>query len=500
MTNLLAASASYILIDALLATVALAIGFFAALVYFQHTSPARGQSQTSLGEASEEQANLSQRADMAALQLRDLTHNVAQDVSDHTEVVGGFSSAINTAASSGDKGVITEAITAMLAANEKLQGRLAEAEMKIQAQAEELRTQQSEARTDALTKLANRRAFDAAMEKNVEGFARQGNPFSMLIFDVDHFKKFNDTHGHQAGDEVLRAVGRTLQKTVKSTDLPCRYGGEEFAVIMPNTHAKHARIAAERVRQGIQQMEVRFEGKCLRVTASVGVAELGPGEDAAKLIRRADDAVYASKEAGRNRGHWHDGVECLPVDQDSPEASRPVREVGGGKPAGGTPPETTDEDIRHLPNRTAFTDELRRRVSESQRFAVPLSVMLLRVRDFAALEVKYGEAVGELLLDSVASFIKSTLREMDLLGRYDRDEFVVMLPGSTNNEAKQVGKRVRAAISNCSIPLGSDTIKLGIHLGVAHIQPDDSAPELIMRARGLLDAAANVEANPLASV
>jgi diguanylate cyclase len=488
-------SLSYILVDVGLATVALIIGFCSALAYARHTfakPPAAPSPAEELAKA--ELLNQNERASMAALQLRDLTRNVAADVSDHNATVDGFSTKLEEALRSGDHRVVAEAIATMVAANEKLQGRLSEAEKKIQAQAEELRTQETEARTDALTKLANRRAFDAAMETNIQRFHSERRTFSMLLFDVDHFKKFNDTHGHQAGDEVLRAVGHTLTKTVKTTDVPCRYGGEEFALIMPGTKVEHARIAAERVRKAIEAMAITFEGKNLKVTASIGLAEIGSGEDVTRIIRRADDAVYASKEAGRNCSHWHDGVECLPISQESN-----LNKIAAAAAAqASTPDPQLDLQIEpgtgvDLPDKSVFVDELRRRVSESHRFGVALSVLHLRVKDYQDLEMSYGKAVGQLLLDSVASFIRTTLREMDLLGKFDRDEFIVMLPGSSENEAKQVGRRVKTAISNCSIPLGRTQIKLELHLGASHVRPEDDAQSLMARARRFTDAAAALE-------
>ncbi|MEM9657771.1 MAG: diguanylate cyclase, partial [Planctomycetota bacterium] len=350
--------------------------------------------------------------------------------------------------------------------------------------------QQSEARTDALTDLHNRRAFDAAMEENLARYRRQGTPYSLMLFDVDHFKQFNDTHGHQAGDEVLRAVGATLKKVVKSSDLACRYGGEEFAVVMPNTNARNGRVAADRVRRAIDAMTIDFEGKQLTVTASVGIAEMLRSDDAQRLIRRADDAVYTSKEAGRNCGYWHDGEACLPLDQDAMQTSPGAA--------------LADVEAAHnaLPDGSVFLDELRRRISESHRFGMPLSVMYLRVKRFASFEQDYGESFGKLVLESVAQFVRSTLREMDLLGALDRGDFIVMLPGSAADEAAQVGRRIQTAISNCKVPLGNQELALEVCHGVSDVRPDDDASALVERARTQIDdvAADDVTSASLAPV
>ena len=314
----------------------------------------------------------------------------------------------------------------------------------------------------------------------------------MLIFDVDHFKQFNDTHGHQAGDEVLRCVGRTLTRIVKNGDLPCRYGGEEFAIIMANTRLAEGQVAAERVRRAIESMTVQFAGKTLRVTASIGMAESQTGEDGAQLIRRADDSVYASKKAGRNCSHWHDGAECMPIDAVSKPAPAQDRSACGA---------ATDA-CRRLERLKSPTCRIAPRSPTSCAAASPpaiatanrLSVLHFRVKDFQQLETTYGNAVGSLLLDSLATFISSTLRDMDLLGKLDAGEFVVMLPGSSASAAKIVGQRVRSSISLCPIPMGSHQIRLDLDLGVASVQTDDDANTAMSRAKAELEASMAAEA------
>ncbi len=475
----LAVALDNVLIDATLALIALLVGFFSALWYVKHSDSAtkEGAGREEDSKQNEAQANDAERANMAALQLRDLAQNVATDVGEHNALVGGISSELGAIADGSPEAAaaVAEAVAKILSANDKLQNRLAEAEQKIQTQAEEIQTQQSEARTDALTQIANRRAFDDALSKNIKSFENNQRPFSLLIFDVDFFKKFNDTHGHQAGDEVLRSVGKTLTQTVKTTDIPCRYGGEEFALVLPNTRIDSARIAAERVRKAIEAMQIDFEGKALQVTASIGVAEMTTGEDAASIIRRSDDSVYAAKEAGRNQTFWHDGQQCLPLNAPAAEEKDP-QSANSGKESQNALQEG------ELPNRETFSGELQRRVAESHRFGVSLSVMHLTVKDYGDLEKEYGNAVGKLLLDSVAQFVRSSLRDMDLLGQHESGQFIVMLPGSSEKEAKMVGRRVQSAIANCVIPLGGRQLRLEVLHGVTDVYPDDDAETMIDRA------------------
>jgi len=484
-------SASYVLIDMVLALVALAVGFFAALWYVRNVSGLNSNADSE-GAAKEKEtlANKAERANMAAMQLQDLAKNVATDVGTHNTVIADISENLSEAKQGGNaENVVVDAVSQIMTANEKLQARLADAEQKIQAQAEELSNQQTEARTDALTKLPNRRAFDDSLKQCYEKFVSQKQPFSMMIFDVDHFKNFNDTHGHQAGDEVLRKVGDTLLNVVKHEDVPCRYGGEEFALIMPSTQIAQARIAAERVRKAIEGMDVVFEEKELKVTASIGVAEIESEEQASLLVRRADDAVYAAKNAGRNCGYWHDGEDCRSLDDTAPPKPAPTTPVAS-EPAPEVSEEATLEDgdaqtVLHsdLPDKAVFSGELHRRINESHRFGAALSLIHLRVKRYVELEKEYGDAVGRLLLDTAVHFIRSLLRGMDLLGKLDDGEFVVMLPGSSEKQAKVVSDRVQEASEKCLIPLGDRQLQVEFALGVTAVQPDDEAPVMLARAK-----------------
>jgi two-component system, cell cycle response regulator len=150
---------------------------------------------------------------------------------------------------------------------------------------------------DGLTGLANRRTFESALNREVARAVRSGDPLSLLLVDIDHFKRVNDDHGHQMGDDVLRHVGQVLATQGRELDLPARYGGEEFAVLLPGCPAEEAVTVAERLRAGIAA-----EGSPLPVTASIGLAAIHRNAvDGEGLVKAADEALYAAKEAGRDR-------------------------------------------------------------------------------------------------------------------------------------------------------------------------------------------------------
>lgn len=158
--------------------------------------------------------------------------------------------------------------------------------------------------TDGLTGLHNRRYFDTHLKLLMDRAAARGRPLSICMTDIDRFKQVNDTYGHDAGDEVLREFANRIRATVRGADLACRFGGEEFIVVMPDTSAEMAAGVAERLRTIIESLPFPIPQKDgpLKVTASMGIATLRPGDDTAEaLLKRADTALYQAKHEGRNR-------------------------------------------------------------------------------------------------------------------------------------------------------------------------------------------------------
>ncbi len=157
------------------------------------------------------------------------------------------------------------------------------------------------ATTDELTKLKNRRVFFSTAEEEIKRARRYVAPLSVIILDLDYFKKINDTYGHPAGDEVLRKLGALLAEHARDTDLPARIGGEEFAMLLPNTDEEGAKRMAERIRKAVAELKVVWEKRTLHMHISAGVAQVLDDETAEKMLERADQAMYCAKENGRNR-------------------------------------------------------------------------------------------------------------------------------------------------------------------------------------------------------
>lgn len=174
------------------------------------------------------------------------------------------------------------------------------------------------ATTDPLTRVPNRRWFEEQAEISISRSRRHNYPLSMLILDIDHFKTVNDTHGHACGDRVLAAVAGLLCEGKRQEDLLCRYGGEEFLMMLVDADPEGARQLAERLRQRVMIQRHPAENDALTVTISIGISFFRPEDTFETLVRRADNALYRAKEKGRNR-----------VEQEGPEDVAPTKDLTG---------------------------------------------------------------------------------------------------------------------------------------------------------------------------
>ena len=417
-------------------------------------------------EESSDAAN--EQAKKALAQLKGLAESVARDVGEHNMQVAEINQKLTDSAGSGDdlEQIMLGSVAKLMQANEALQSQLVSAEDKLHEQAQEIETVSTDARTDALTQLVNRRGFDDEMARKLAEWRRNETPYCLLIMDIDHFKSFNDTHGHQAGDEVLRSVGTTLDDAMRDMDVVCRYGGEEFAVIMPATTVAEAQRGAERARNAIEAMTVRFEGKQLKVTASQGLAEITAADDAESLIQRADTALYASKEAGRNCGHFHTGTESVPFAIDHENSGKSMDASAAG----------------FVQVREAFLQDLSRRVAECHRFGGDLSVIVLEVTNLDEIMRIGGSELCEQVLETVSGFLGSAFREMDTVSRIALGEFASMLPGTPINGVKIIADRVQAAIAACKLPLEGHELSFEVRCGLSQFVGSDTAESLMERA------------------
>jgi diguanylate cyclase len=182
-----------------------------------------------------------------------------------------------------------------------MRSRIVELEAEAKHLQGQLRDEQRASSIDVLTKIPNRLAYEKRIEEELHRLRRFKQATCLAAWDVDHFKRINDTYGHRAGDRVLAVVAECFAGRVRSTDFIARYGGEEFVMILPGTHLEDAMRFSEQLRVAISEIGFHFRGSPVSITVSGGVTALGPEDSAGTAFDRADKAMYQAKQTGRNR-------------------------------------------------------------------------------------------------------------------------------------------------------------------------------------------------------
>jgi diguanylate cyclase len=243
-----------------------------------------------------------------AEQLLEALKQAGQDTKQYGERLQKFSGTLDGASDIAEfRSLVADMVAetrAMAAHTADLRDKLSVSSNEITGLRNELQSAREDAMTDGLTGLANRKCFDRKLEQAVESALQTDKPLALIMADLDHFKNFNDKHGHTVGDQVLRIVGKTLTQRVKGEDTPARYGGEEFAIILPATSMGGATALADDIRASISSKKlVKKDGKTDYgvITMSLGATCYSPGEPLNEFIERADSALYEAKQYGRNR-------------------------------------------------------------------------------------------------------------------------------------------------------------------------------------------------------
>ena len=302
---------------------------------------------------------------------------------------------------------------------------------------------------DELTGSHNRRFLLGLIDREKERADRNGRPFCLCLFDIDFFKRINDTYGHAAGDLVLRRFAEAVQGQVRGTDAFGRYGGEEFLLMLPETPAPDALVLAERVRRVIAGLSLRGAetgGSGISLTVSVGVVEYRLGEAVAQAIARADEALYVAKSLGRNRIHCHDEDERLPV------LPKPAPEQGAAQGLGARPgakslrdagPGAQCDQLTGLLNRNLLRDRLRHAMDRANRNRRLVALLLLNINGFKEINDEFGYEAGDELLAQAGAAIRRCLRDSDTVARWGGDEFIALLEDlSFESDAQVVAEKI----------------------------------------------------------
>lgn len=338
--------------------------------------------------------------------------------------------------------------------------------------------------TDPLTGIANRRAYEFELARRVADWNRNQTNVSLILLDIDYFKKFNDRYGHQAGDAVLRSVAEVLRNTIRDADLIARYGGEEFAVVLSGTEMTEAKEVAERIRSLIESSRFPFNGLILRLTVSVGIAQIRADEDSTAFVQRADAALYSSKEAGRNRVHFHDGSTCLQFGIGMATEITNASKARKTDPATGDP--YTDEETG-LPTQKVFLEELRRRTAERNRYGTQLSMAIVEFNEELD-ETLYDAHARKSLLATISKLASSVLRDTDLIARYNSNSLGILLPATDLENALVPLKRLRANASDYSDAKYA-SLSYAVSIGVVEVLNDEHPGSALQRVESALHIA-----------
>ncbi len=437
-------------------------------------------------EAIEEQTFDHATVNEVADQLRRLTARVAADVDEHHTQVQKASNVLCDRDIPPSSEAILATVADLISANQSMQTKLEQAQERIQAQAEQIQTAEARALTDALTKVWNRRALDEQLEQCHANADHQA--CSLMLVDVDHFKQFNDTHGHTAGDHVLARVAVMLRARLADFAFVARYGGEEFAVVFAGRDINACRHQAELSRRAIGEREIIFEDLSLRVKMSAGLAQLQPGESVLEWIKRADAALYRSKQSGRDCGHWMDGdtprplldpqldktiaptppLSMAPTPQQAQSCQAPA--TGSVAAAKNLPTATfaatispTTAHDTTLAGERQLREHFDRLVERLSKVSVELFVLAVRC----------DQADPTAATDAcILTVIRATTRSLDYIGRASNNDIVICMPSANEASAVERAQRIRSGVEQSAGVAGVGPLTVSI--GIACVAADDN--------------------------
>ncbi len=345
-----------------------------------------------------------------------------------------------------------------------LRQRLSKAESQIHEQSLQLQARVTESQTDALTGIANRRAFDQHFHERCAAAHDSHCPMSLIMIDVDHFKKANDAHGHHVGDALLRGLANILRDRLPSGALLARYGGEEFTIAVYGMYLDQVIQLVEELRINVCHTRFRHEGIYLSVTISCGVAQLNPRDNPGQVVQRADVALYAAKQGGRNCTYWHDGqyLHLAAVNGEAgwTEAKFDVTDLPGPVVELSTLQERSETNPFHagwqsasalIPRSTRanWCDGamlfwyIRQRIEELKHGGDPFCVLAFDVDNAQHVSRRYGGAALHFMMRAQMLHIDATLRNMDIVARTCHARIIAVLPRVTLDLVQPVLVRLR---------------------------------------------------------
>jgi diguanylate cyclase len=395
---------------------------------------------------------------------------------------------------------VAGAVTQILDATDDVQARITATQERIAKQAEGVQMQAILTHTDLLTSLPNRRALETELRRLASPSGRK--PLATLFFiNLDDFSHVNSEYGHQGGDVILRQAAGILKGLVRGRDMVARYCGDTFAVLLNQTTVHDALPLAERIRKQLQDTEFSHGTHPLRVTASIGIAQLHPEEMAAAETSRADQALQAAKQAGGNVCFRHDGENCHPVSAafhakqaGAAEESLSLAALWRDSTAAGTDTGQAEQEPElvtdpTLSGRTLFAANLSRRLAEWKRGGASVSVAVLRVDQMDELVARFGDEGRTFLRQVLGRLLEATTREMDERCEFEDGLFALLLPGADEENALGVADRLCSQVRQCKVRMGNDLWDLTASIGVAHGSVSVRVMDIMLSAEDALNSA-----------
>lgn len=424
-----------------------------------------------------------ERLNQIAQRLQSLSNIVASNVDAHQVEVQSVSEVIRAMERQPEPKLMLEAMNRLLDASELLHNQLCETQDKLQEQTSLLQSAEQEAMTDALTQIPNRRALDWQIEACWQ--ASGSFPSTLMLLDIDHFKRFNDSYGHRAGDEVLRRVAKHIQYHSQAYGQAARFGGEEFAVIFPRMTLEQCQEIGEALRARIAQREFVFEEQVLRVTSSMGIAQLQIGESPEQWLERADQALYASKTHGRNVGHASVGKELKLL-----TSANAVADTNG---------ESTDKEDSDL-EMEGF-DLVEPELGELPRSLQGLPIGRQLLTQFShwagALRVNHTHFVTAAIriddqsanldqLKELVRTVRSVVRSVDRIGILDARTLVVGMPNIDGASAIARADRIRCCLNDPTSPMLATTEPSSVSVALSSTRGELAFSQMLRQTLDLL--------------
>jgi diguanylate cyclase (GGDEF)-like protein len=440
--------------------------------------------------------------------LEILAAELAGEIKGHGQSLQKISGQLSTSTEhSAD--VIAQAVTQILDATNEVQRRIAVKEELIAEQAETVQMQAILTHADLLTSLPNRRALEDELQRMG---SIDGRPalVTLLFIDLDKFADINVQYGHRGGDVILRQAAGLIKGMGRGRDMAARFAGNKFALLLNQTTLHDALPLAEKVRKLIEDTQFSQGTRPLRLTASVGIAQLQPEELRAAIVTRVDEALQAAKQAGGNICFRHDGQSCVPVSaafhvrpgQAAEESlslaalwrDSTTLEADEGSSAAGRNAEQaaiTQEDPE-LSGRSLFSATLSRRLAQWKRGGPSISVAVLRVDQLDELVERFGDQGQAFIRQVMGRLVEASTRDMDERCEFEDGLFALLLPGADEANALAVADRLRFQVRQCKVRMGHDLWNLTASIGVAHCTVAARVMDIMLSAEAALNAASSL--------